>query len=368
MTVTGRTGTPGARAGLPEANMLAAIVTSSNDAIIGEALDGTIESWNPAAERIFGWSAQDALGRNINLILPASRQGEQDEMRDAVLAGRSVERFESVRTRKDNSNVEVSITVSPILDGEGKVCGLSKIARDVTEEKRLARLKDEFLTTVTHELRTPLNGIVGWLQLLRDGAVGDGGRDNALDAIERAAGDQLRVIDQLLEARLGATGQMQLAPTRVDLIAIVREAVEVMRPASDAKELALDTQLEVDHLPLRADGERLQQAIWNVVANAIKFTDRRGRVTVTVGPVGDTQARVTVADTGAGISPEFLPAVFDQFRQADQSRTRQHGGLGLGLSLVRRIVELHGGTVRAQSAGLGNGATFTITLPRGSAF
>ncbi|MEX2154255.1 MAG: ATP-binding protein [Gemmatimonadaceae bacterium] len=354
---------------------LAAIIESTDDAIIGESLDGIIESWNPAAERLFGWKADEVVGCQISLILPDERSGEQAELRGAVGRGESVDHFETVRARKDGSRLDVSVTVSPIRDPQGNIVGLSKIVRDVTEQKRLvaqarevqegaARLKSEFLAAVTHELRTPLNAIVGWLQLFRDDALDEGKRKTALAAMERNAAAQLRLIDDLLDASQGASGTLLLQPVPVDLIQVAEQAIEIMRPAAMAKRLTVQTRWKVPTLVVPADPDRLQQVVWNLVSNAIKFSDAGGSVTVAAETTSDDRARLTVSDTGCGIAPEFLPHVFDHFRQQDGSQTRVHGGLGLGLSIVRHIVELHGGSVQAESAGTGRGATFTITLPR----
>jgi PAS domain S-box-containing protein len=222
------------------------------------------------------------------------------------------------------------------------------------------RLKDEFLSTLSHELRTPLNAIYGWAQILR-GRHLDESTAHAVAVIERNAEAQIRLIEEVLDVSRIITGKMAMATELVDVGAVVAATIDVVRPALQAKRIRL-----VEHLatvpPVLGDGHRLQQAFWNVLSNALKFTSHEGEITVALRP-GATTVEFEVADTGVGIRRDVLPFVFDRFRQADASMSRSHGGLGLGLAIVRHIVELHGGMVRAASAGEGQGATFTIHLP-----
>jgi PAS domain S-box-containing protein len=362
---------------------LAAIVDSSDDVIISKTLDGVITSWNRSAERIFGWSAAEAVGRNIRLIIPDERLAEEDEVLARIRRGDSVDHFETVRVAKDGSLVDISLTVSPIRDADGRVVGASKIARDITERRRmeaererllaserearaeaeaLNRTKDVFLATVSHELRTPLNAIFGWARLLQSAQMDDAARAHAVDAIVRGASAQAQLIEDLLDLSRIVTGRMRLDIQRLDLGAVIEAAVDAVRPAADAKEIALITALDRTIAPITGAADRLQQVVWNLVINAVKFTPRGGRVEVSL-QAGSGSAEIVVADTGEGISPELLPYVFDRFRQEDSSSVRSHGGLGLGLALVRHLVELHGGQVRAESSGKGKGATFTVVLP-----
>jgi PAS domain S-box-containing protein len=237
------------------------------------------------------------------------------------------------------------------------------------EAERASRMKDEFLATLSHELRTPLNAILGWAQILL-GAGGGGGRGpidpadlrDGLEVIDRNARAQTQIIEDLLDMSRIVSGNVRLDVRRIDLAPVVRAALETVRPAADAKGIRVRTVLDPLAGPVSGDPGRLQQVFWNLLTNAIKFTPRGGQVHVTLERV-NSHLEVRVADTGEGIPPEFLPFVFDRFRQADASTTRRHGGLGLGLAIVRQIVELHGGAVRAESGGPGQGATFTVDLP-----
>jgi PAS domain S-box-containing protein len=223
------------------------------------------------------------------------------------------------------------------------------------------RLKDEFLATVSHELRTPLNAIVGWASILRRREL-EPGIAKGIEVIERNARTQVKIIEDILDVSRIISGKLRLELKSTDLVAIAREAIEVVRPSASAKGIAIALESRQESCRLVADPERIQQVIWNLLSNAVKFTEQSGSVRVVVGQDG-SNASLTVTDTGSGIDPEFVPHVFDRFKQADGSTTRRFGGLGLGLALVRHIVELHGGSVAAQSAGRGQGASFSITLP-----
>ncbi len=223
------------------------------------------------------------------------------------------------------------------------------------------RLKDEFLATVSHELRTPLNAMLGWLHLLRKGKLDPQNSNRALDTIERNARALNRLIDNLLDVSRIIVGKLRLDLQPADIAPAIEEAIESIRPAAEAKRVYLREVLEPVR-ELTCDANRLQQVIWNLVSNAVKFTPAGGSVEVSLKHQDD-RIEIVVSDTGAGIAPEFLPYVFERFRQADGSTTRKHGGLGLGLAIVRYLVELHGGVVRAESSGEGQGATFTVSLP-----
>lgn len=232
----------------------------------------------------------------------------------------------------------------------------------LTESENAHRLKDEFLATLSHELRTPLTAILGWSNMLRSNSFDKEATENALETIARNARAQVQLIDDLLDVSRIITGKLRLDVRAVDLPAVVRAAADTLRPASQAKDIHLQVLLDPSAGPLSGDPDRLQQVVWNLVSNAIKFTPKGGRVQVRLERV-NSHIEIVVADTGAGIAAEFLPLVFDRFRQADQTVTRKHGGLGLGLAIVRQLVELHGGTVKVESAGEGRGATFTVSLP-----
>ena len=223
------------------------------------------------------------------------------------------------------------------------------------------RIKDEFLATLSHELRTPLNAILGWAQVLRSGKVDEETTSRALEAVERNARAQAQLISDLLDVSRIITGKLRLELKPVELPRLIEAALDSVRPAADARQISIRVSLS-PVAPLVGDPDRLQQVVWNLLSNAIKFTPQGGSVEVRLGQRGG-QAEIAVQDTGAGIRPDFLPYVFDRFRQAESSTTRQHGGLGLGLSIVRHLVELHGGTVAVESEGEGKGAAFTVRLP-----
>ena len=235
-------------------------------------------------------------------------------------------------------------------------------ARTYAEAADANRLKDEFLATLSHELRTPLNAILGYARMLRSGIVAAEKTPAALEIVERNAASLNRLIEDVLDVSRIISGRIRLAIEPVDLPAVVRAAIATVQPAADAKGVAVETAVDAALPPVAADQGRLQQLIWNLLANAIKFTPSGGRVRVHVG-AADGHIEIAVSDTGIGISSEFLPYVFDRFRQGDASFAREHGGLGLGLAIARHVAELHGGTIRAESAGAGHGSTFTVSMP-----
>lgn len=362
---------------------LAAIVDSSDDAIISKTLDGIITSWNRAAETMFGWTAGEAIGRHITLIIPDERRAEETDVIARIRRGERLEHFETVRITKDRRLVAISLTVSPVTDGTGRVIGASKIARDISERRRLEeerarvlareqaaraqaeandRAKDEFLAMVSHELRTPLSGVFGWARMLQSTTMEEPERQRALASIVRNASAQIRLIEDLLDVSRMVSGGMRLDLERVDLRSVIEAALEAVRPTAAAKSLQLVTDLDGAPATVLGAADRLQQVVWNVVMNAVKFTPRHGRVEVRLRR-DEMEAELVVADSGEGIAADVLPHVFDRFRQEDSASTRAHTGLGLGLALVRHIVDLHGGAVTAESPGKGKGATFTVRLP-----
>jgi signal transduction histidine kinase/ActR/RegA family two-component response regulator len=230
------------------------------------------------------------------------------------------------------------------------------------EAEAANRMKDEFLATISHELRTPLNAILGWARMLRTGMLGPTRIQQALETIERSAQAQARLVNDILDVSRIISGKLRLQVGPVDLSTIITEAVETVRPAAQAKGIELRWEPPSKPVPMRGDASRLQQIVWNLASNAVKFTPKAGRVHVGLGCDND-YARLFVRDTGAGIPAEFLPYIFDRFRQGDATTSRAHEGLGLGLSIVRHLVELHGGRVTAESDGPGQGTVFTVTLP-----
>jgi PAS domain S-box-containing protein len=487
---------------------LAAIVESSDDAIISKSLDGIIRTWNRGAERIFGYTAAEAIGRPITMLMPPDRVSEERVILERLRRGDRVDHYETIRVRKDGVEMHVSLTVSPIRDSRGNVVGASKIARDITSRKameaalresearlravvettpecvkivspegevlfinpggaqlldaddtssligrkleqfvvaehrdawrnhharvcageklvwqfetiglrgtrrwmethpnplplpdgrngqlavtrditgrkmaeiereqlleseraaraeaeRIGLLKDEFLATLSHELRTPLNAILGWSQVLRTRTHQPDEITEGLAVIERNARVQTQLIEDLLDMSRIISGKIRLEVQQVDLQEVIKAAVASVRHSADAKDIRIHMLMDPLAGPVRGDPSRLQQCFWNLLSNAIKFTPKGGRVQVSLERV-NSQVEVCVSDNGQGIKPEFMPHLFERFRQADASTTRRHGGLGLGLSIVKHLVELHGGTVRARSPGEGQGATFCISLP-----
>jgi PAS domain S-box-containing protein len=339
--------------------------------------EGQITSWTPAAERILGYRTEEVIGQPLAILFTAEdrERGVPDqEFETAALRGRA--EAAGWRVRRDGTRFWGEETATAMYDGEGRLRGVSKITRDITqrmmaeaERERLLhqateanRIKDEFLSTISHELRTPLNAILGWTRLLREGGLDAAGASRALQTVERNALNQAQLIDDLLDVSRIITGKLKLHMQRVDLVDAVSSALDAVRPAALAKGVRLHSQLDPEAEVVLADPDRIAQVIWNLLSNAIKFTPSNGDVTIVTRRDVDA-IEILVRDTGVGIPAAFLPFVFDRFRQADSSTTRAQAGLGLGLAIVRHLVELHGGTVSVESPGTGMGATFHVRLP-----
>ena len=357
-----------------EAFRLAAIVSSSDDAIISKDLNGIVQTWNRGAERIFGYTAEEVIGKSITIIIPAERLDEEVEVLSRVRAGLSVEHFETVRRRKDGSAVDISLTVSPVLSASGQIIGASKIARDISEQKRLqaaadaaSRMKDEFLAVLSHELRTPLNTVLGYARMLKHESdrMDADAKLRALDALERNADVLTRLVNDVLDTSRIVSGKLRLAMEDCAVSAFVGEAIDTVRAAADAKHIDLEVRIPPG-LTVHGDPDRLQQVLWNLLSNAIKFTPPRGRVTVRAER-RQGSVQIAVEDSGIGIAPQHQPYVFQRFWQADTGVSREHSGLGIGLALARHLVEMHGGTIAVESGGPDQGSTFTVTLPPGVA-
>jgi PAS domain S-box-containing protein len=525
---------------------LAAVVESSDDAIVTKDLNGIITSWNAAAERIFGYTAGEAIGRSIRMLIPEELQSEEDVVLAKIRAGEKIDHYETIRQNKDGSRLSISLTVSPIRNEKGEIVGASKVARDVTERVRLVaeahqhaattqklgevgavvastldretivqkvtdiareltqaefgaffynvnnpesgdsymlytlsgapreafakfphpratavfgptfrgegpvrlddvtadprygrsapyfgmppghlpvrsylavpvkgvqqnvlgglffghscvgvfteeherlamgiaawasvalenarlytdaqaanRMKDEFLAVLSHELRTPLNAILGYARLLRGGILPPDKAARGLETLERNAEWLTQIVEDVLDVSRIVSGKIRLDVQPVELPIIVDNAVATIQPAADAKGVRVQTVIDPGVGHVSGDPGRLQQVVWNLVSNAVKFTPKNGRVHIRLERV-NSHVELVVSDTGMGIRPDFLPYVFERFRQEDAGTTRKSGGLGLGLAIVRHIVEMHGGTVDASSAGEGQGATFRVRLP-----
>jgi PAS domain S-box-containing protein len=492
--------------GLPEARLLASIVDSSDDAIISKSLDGIVLSWNAAAERLFGYTAGNAIGRHISFLIPADRISEEDTIIARMRSGERVDHFDTIRLRSDGRPVEVSLTISPIRDAQGRVVGASKIARDISERKRTearlriaderlrlaldsaelgawhidptpnvltsdqrfrlifhgstapityeqafaaihpddrARIRDsvaaatrlvdpvpyaeeyrvvhpdgsirwvfgkgranfdmfetgprlvsfdgtiadvtqrrqmendlrriaatlsesdrrktEFLATLAHELRNPLAPIRNAVQVMKLSREPET-VDRSLSLMERQLGQMVRLVDDLMDVSRISRGQIELRKARVELTAVLQSAIETTRPLIEQMKHTLNVAFPKQSLLVDADFTRLAQAFVNLLNNAAKYNDRGGRIDLSVCREG-SQATVSVKDSGIGIAPEQLTHVFEMFTQVDRSLERSQGGLGIGLTLVKRLIEMHGGTVSAKSEGLGNGSEFVVTLP-----
>jgi PAS domain S-box-containing protein len=362
---------------------LAAIIESSDDAIVSKDLNGVIMSWNKGAEKLFGYAAEEVIGKSIMIVIPPDRANEETRVLESIRSGKKIDHYETVRLRKNGSLVEISLTVSPIRDKSGNIIGASKIARDISERKRteekIARLlteeqsarevaqnatraKDQFIALVSHELRSPLNAILGWNRLLRAKRGGDHEIVKVTETIERNGHAQLQLIEDLLDTARIISGKMKLEFEPVEPVAIISEALDTVRPSADSKGVIVLTDLDPDAGQITGDPGRLRQVVWNLLSNAVKFTPGGGRIRIELRR-GGAGVQIVVSDTGRGISPDLLPYVFDRFKQADSETSRRHGGLGLGLALVKHLVELHGGTVIVESPGVGQGATFIVNLP-----
>jgi len=376
---------------------LTALIESADDAIISKTLDGIITSWNKGAQRIFGYTAEEAIGKSVTMLIPDDHIDEEPAILARLRVGERIEHYETVRLTKDGRLIDISLTVSPIIGPNGQIVGASKIARDITEQRQgrkaldaaydaanraraeaeqaaaeterlyqkaeeSSRLKEEFLATISHELRTPLSAILGWTRMLRLGQLSEEDETKALDTIERNARAQAQLIDDLLDVSRIITGKLRMDVQPADPNSFIDAAVEAVRPAAEAKGVRVQKVMDTGAVSIPGDPVRLQQVVWNLLSNAIKFTPRGGRVQIRSQRV-NSHLEIVVSDTGQGIAPDFLPHVFDRFRQADQKTSRQHGGMGLGLAIVRHLVELHGGTVSAHSGGVDKGSTFTVMLP-----
>jgi signal transduction histidine kinase len=301
--------------------------------------------------------------RTIPFILLSARAGEESRV-EGMGAGADDYLVKPFSARELLARVESHLNLQRVRS-ESEEALLEMMARE-TKARASAevanRVKDDFLAVLSHELRTPLNAIVGWTHLLKKGRLSEKDRDRGIDVIDRNATAQREIIDELLDVSRIVTGKLKLEAKPVELQGIIEAAIDAIRPAAEAKNIEMVTSIDGNAGLIMGEAVRLQQVIWNLLSNAVKFTPKNGRFEVSLRS-GDKHAEIVVRDTGEGIDPEFLPYIFERFRQADSSSKRMHGGLGLGLSIVRSLVEMHGGEVRAESDGKGKGATFTLKLP-----
>ncbi len=365
---------------------LAAIVQSSDDAIVSKTLEGIIRSWNRAAERLFGYTAEEAVGQPITLIIPPERVQEEQEILEKLRRGERIDHFETVRVAKSGRRIDVALTISPICDASGVIVGASKIARDISERKaseqaqqrtigelrraeealrEADRRKDEFLAVLAHELRNPLAPIRYAVAMARKASRPDTERLRAQAIIERQVEHMGRLLDDLLDVSRITRGTLVLRRSAVELAAVVAAAQESARPLIESRGHTLLVQLPAETLRLIADPVRLAQVLANLLINAAKYTDSGGRIELEARRKGG-ELVIAVRDNGIGISAEMMPRVFNLFTQASPALERSEGGLGIGLALVRGLLELHGGSVNAHSGGVGQGSEFLVRLPIGN--
>jgi PAS domain S-box-containing protein len=368
------------------ADHVRAVLDTALDAVISMDATGRVTFWNPKAEEIFGWSREEALGQPLaELIIPQAYRAAHSAGLARYLRtgeGRLLnQRIEITAVRRDGTEFPVELALVAVQEGEYHT--FSAFLRDITERKRAegerdralldaenartaaeaaSRAKDQFLATLSHELRTPLTSIVGWVYLLRSGKLDAAGMARGLETIDRNAMLQAQLVSDILDMSRIMAARFRLNVRPVELAPVVAAAIDSLVPAASAKGIHLQPVLDPSAGIVSGDADRLQQVVWNLLSNAIKFTPQGGRVHVRLARAAD-HAEITVEDSGLGIRPELLPHVFELFRQGDSSNTRSHSGVGLGLAVVRHLVELHGGTVKAVSAGEGSGAAFSVRLP-----
>jgi PAS domain S-box-containing protein len=356
---------------------LAAIVESSDDAIVSKTLEGIITSWNRGAEKIFGYTPAEAIGQHISLIIPLERRAEEDDVLAHLRRGEKIDHFETERQTKDGRRLNISLTVSPIKDSTGRIIGASKVARDITERKRseeqlleakreaeaASHAKDKFLAALSHELRTPLTPVLMTVAAMDiNSDLAPELRDD-IAMIRRNVELEAKLIDDLLDLSLALSGKLRLDLETVEVNEVVHHVCEICRPFVLEKRINLHCDLPDPSPFVKADPARLQQVLWNLLRNATKFTPERGDISVIVSPTTENRVRLQVRDSGIGIAPDVLPYIFDAFEQGDADITREFGGMGLGLAITKNLVELHRGTIRAESGGAKQGSTFTLEFP-----
>ena len=368
---------------------------SIGDAVIATDVQGRVEFMNPIAEHLTGWRSSDASGRTCDevfrIVNEDTRRTVENPVTRVLAEGTCVGLANhTVLIAADGTERPIDDSGAPIRGGDGRIIGVVLVFRDVSDRRRAeverhdaaaererlleaeraargaaeraSRVKDEFVAMVSHELRTPLNAMLGWTQLMTKQDADQAVITRGVEVIARNTRVQAQLISDLLDISRIVSGKLSLDIHHVDVPAIVADSIETVQKDADERGVVIRRELDTTIGSIAGDPARLQQMVWNLLSNAIKFTPKGGTITVGLRRSGP-DAEITVADTGVGIKPDFLPHIFDRFQQADQSTTRRFGGLGLGLSIVKYLVELHGGSIRAESAGDGHGAMFTIVLP-----
>ena len=348
---------------------------SSDDAIISKDLNGTITSWNDGARLIFGYIAEEVIGKSITILIPRERHEEEPGILERIRKGSRVDHFETIRQCKDGTLIDIELTISPIKNANGKIIGASKIARDITKRKRVetelkkaheevvaaSRAKDDFLATLSHELRTPLNPVL----LIASDAVNNHELAPSVrmdfNTILKNIELEARLIDDLLDLTRIAGGKVILDKRIIDVHSICREAIAMVQEEMVRKEIVLKLKLAASQSEVFADMVRLQQVFWNLLKNAVKFTPQHGLITVESEVSEKDHVIIRIVDTGIGIEPGEMSRLFKTFSQGDQAR--QFGGLGLGLAISKRLMDVHEAKIHAFSLGRDQGATFTVELP-----
>jgi PAS domain S-box-containing protein len=360
---------------------LAAIVESSEDAIVSKTLDGIILSWNSGAQRLFGYAPHEAVGRPITLIIPPDRQDEEPAIMKRLRRGERIEHFQTIRVSKYGRLIDISLAISPVRNAAGRIVGASKVARDITAQKRTEEAlrearreaeeannaKTHFLAVLSHELRTPLNPIMLAATAMLERPEEPDLLRPTLEMICQNVKLLARLIDDLLDVMRIVRGKMPLHWEVADCHRLIEDAIQVCRSDLVGKGLRIELNLAACSRHVNADPARLQQVFWNLIKNSVKFTARGGAITICTRNTHDPSSHevnlvVEVSDTGIGIEPKVLPTIFDPFQQGETTITRTYGGLGLGLTICRGIIEAHGGTLVAESAGKDQGTTFRVVL------
>jgi PAS domain S-box-containing protein len=348
---------------------LAALVDSTDDTVVSMTLDGIVTSWNAAARQLFGYEPEEIVGKPITTIIPRELHAEEDGLLARLRRGERIDHYETVRVAKDGRRIEVSLTVSPIRGEDGTIIGASKIARDISERKLAERAlreadrqKDEFLATLAHELRNPLAPICASAELLRNAKSLAPELRAATAILERQARQMTHLVDDLLDMSRITSGRIRLHPEPVDLGELLKTVMDTYRQSAETARHRVTLTAPGDSVHVSGDRVRLTQIISNILHNAVKYTPPGGTIEITLRAEGG-QAVVSVRDNGMGIPPEMLDHIFEPFAQLDRSYERPNGGLGIGLTLAKRLVELHQGRIEARSPGRGQGTEFLIRMP-----
>jgi PAS domain S-box-containing protein len=348
---------------------LAAIVDSSDDAIVSKRLDGTITSWNPAAVRLFEYRPEEIIGKPITTIVPPELYEEEAQVLARLRAGKRIDHFETVRLTKSGRRIEVSLTVSPVRNEDGQVVGASKIARDITKRNEAVRLlreadrrKDEFLATLAHELRNPLAPISAAAEVLQQTEHANPELRTACEIVQRQVRHMTNLVDDLLDVARISSGKIHLNREVLELETLVNAAIHAFRPTFAAKHQELTLSLHGDALYVYGDRTRLMQIFSNILQNANRYTPEGGRIRVDVRREG-AHAVVSVRDSGIGVPPAMRERIFELFTQADRAHEHSAGGLGIGLAVARRLAQLHDATIEAYSEGEGRGSEFVVRFP-----